>query len=102
MTLSFDQQDLEAIMKCQLAAAAKLKKATAEANGIGHSMWVTHGLICDPSNNAVTGAEHARHAAAHAVHLVSAELAARLKCAADLYGATDMWASEDIERESLT
>jgi hypothetical protein len=75
----------------QIAAAATV------AEGVSSSMWINHGLICAPTNIAVSNAELARTNACAGMQAVSTDLAEKLNIAATQYDQTDAQAGDKID-----
>ena len=80
----------------QSAAAAQIAAATV-ADGVSSSMWVNHGLICAPTNIAVSNAELARTNACAGMQSTSTGLAERLNISATQYDQTDAQAGDKID-----
>ncbi|BBX75181.1 ESX-1 secretion-associated protein [Mycobacterium shinjukuense] len=69
--------------------ADQIGSATRVTNGIGHDVWVAHGVASAYSNRAVDKAESARRAAGEALQAAAKGLAANLRTAAAAYHRTD-------------
>ena len=81
----------------QSAAAAQIAAAATVADGVGSSMWVNHGLICAPTNIAVSNAELARTNACAGMESTSIGLAEKVNIAATQYDQTDAQAGDKID-----
>ncbi|WP_193044637.1 ESX-1 secretion-associated protein [Mycolicibacterium baixiangningiae] len=73
----------------QAEAAAGIETASTVTDGLGVAMWMTHGIICAPSNAAMGATESARDAACAAMKSVSNDLSTKLGTAAERYEGTD-------------
>jgi Excreted virulence factor EspC, type VII ESX diderm len=80
----------------QHAVAAQTAAAALAAGGVSTSMWVNHGLICAPTNIAVSNAELARRNACLGIQSTSTDLAEKLDNAATQYDQTDAQARDKI------
>jgi hypothetical protein len=81
----------------QSAAAAQIAAAAIVADGVSTSMWVNHGLICAPTNIAVSNAELTRTNACVGMQSTSTGLAEKLNIAAMQYEQTDGQAGNKID-----
>lgn len=97
MELRVTSQYLRELADKQDLAAGQIGSAGKAARGIGTKLWVTHGVVCGATNEAVTHAEAARRAAAHAMRGVSTDLAAKLRDAARHYDGTDVEAATNLD-----
>jgi predicted metal-dependent HD superfamily phosphohydrolase len=93
---------LEKLASTQDDAAQSIGSAATAPSGIAYQIWVTHGLICGPCAQAVTGAENARSDAVAAVQADSAGLAAKLRSAEAMYEGTDHQASENLDKQVVS
>lgn len=89
--------DLDTLAAGPEQAATFLGNAAVAADGIGASVWLTHGLICGTANAAVNTAEDVRRDAVVAVQKAVQQLAGDLHAAADAYTGTDQRSGEDLE-----
>ncbi len=89
--------DLDTLAAVPAQAATFLGKAAVAADGIGKSVWLTHGLICGTANAAVNTAEDVRRDAVVAVQKAVQQLVGDLHAASDAYAGTDQRSGEDLD-----
>jgi alkylation response protein AidB-like acyl-CoA dehydrogenase len=99
--LSVTPKHVEEMAKKQDQAAEKIAKGAKAADGLGTSMWVSHGPICGYNNTAVEKAEVARRTAAVALQTVCTDLAAGLRAGNAMYASTDHQSEEQIDKQVL-
>jgi Excreted virulence factor EspC, type VII ESX diderm len=80
----------------QQAAAGRITVANQAAQNVAGSLWSTHGVVCAPTNIAMSTAETARKAAGAVLWKVSTELSEKLTNAADNYDNVDSQEGQDI------
>jgi hypothetical protein len=90
-------EHLRGLSAKQSAAAAQIAAAATVADGVSTSMWVNHGLICAPTNIAVSNAELTRTNACVGMQSTSTGLAEKLNIAATQYDQTDGQAGDKID-----
>ena len=78
-------------------AATQIAAAATVADDVSTSMWVNHGLICAPTNIAVSNAALARTNACAGMQSTSTGLAEKLNIAATQYDQTDAQAGDKID-----
>src|SRR5215813_3375724 len=77
----------------------KTASAAGVASGISTDLWVTHGVICEKSNRALTDAEAARRSLVEAMQSFAHQLALKLGTAADAYSSTDQEMAANIDKQ---
>lgn len=97
-TLTVTPDYLERLAAFQDHASEDAASAARVARGIGHAVWVTHGLISGDSNRALISAEVARRRAVEAIQASAVELADWLRHSADAYRETDHDAAWQLNR----
>ncbi|WP_287039507.1 ESX-1 secretion-associated protein [Mycobacterium sp.] len=97
--LTFTAEELTKLAAAQELAANQLGKASSDANEVGHSTWITHGLICGATKSPLTEVEHARRAAGKALSAVSVDMAAKLRTAVELYSGTDQVSADNLSNQ---
>ena len=80
-------------------AARGISSAVMAVQGVGDSMTKTHGLMCAVTSAAVTAAETERATAGNRTAGVSAELAAKLRHAAEKYDETDLAEKQKLDNQ---
>lgn len=90
---------LEGLANKQDEAAGRIGSATKATDGIGKKVWVSHGLVCAPTNEAVKDAEAARRRAGQAMRAVSTDLAVKLRKAAEKYKGSDLAAASNLDNQ---
>ncbi|MEE6178174.1 ESX-1 secretion-associated protein [Mycobacterium sp. 050134] len=80
-------------------AVNNIAKGAEAPAGIGVQVWITHGILCGPSAEAVREAEGDREAAFAVVREVSAALAEDLRTAAKAYQGADQNAASGLNHE---
>ncbi|MBJ7341933.1 ESX-1 secretion-associated protein [Mycolicibacterium sp.] len=88
---------LDDIAAKQGTAAGILKVAGETVNDLTDSVWGTHGVVCAPSNLAVSALERARDAAAAKLWHMSHDLSERLGESSANYNNADWLAGRDID-----
>jgi Excreted virulence factor EspC, type VII ESX diderm/EspA/EspE family len=79
--------------------ATDIRSAGRTTRETARNVWFSHGLVCAPTNAAVTGAVSARSTAAGTMQGTSSVLASRLDASAGLYDSTDQQQRNQVEGE---
>ncbi|MGV9797758.1 ESX-1 secretion-associated protein [Mycobacterium sp. NPDC003449] len=83
----------------QAEAASKIDTAKSVTDGSSGDVFKTHGLVCSATAMALKSAELSRRNAAEKMHLISTDLAVKLKSAATEYEATDQQGAGNLDSQ---
>jgi len=100
--LAVSPEYLERLAENQDAAEKSIGDAATEPSGTGYQVWVTHGVICGASAQAITKAVKVRTDAVSNTQAVSAQLAKKLRSAEAAYERTDSQAAENLDRQVVS
>ncbi|MDH6198004.1 hypothetical protein M2272_004663 [Mycobacterium frederiksbergense] len=78
-------------------AASTIETAKSATDGSAGHLFQTHGLVCSPTAMALKSAELSRRNAAEKMHLISTDLAVKLRAAATDYQNTDQQEAGNLD-----
>lgn len=90
---------LERLAENQDGAQKTLGDAASEPSDTGYQVWITHGVICGASAQAITNAVEVRTHAVKNTQAVSTHLAEMLRKAKAAYEVTDSQAAENLDSQ---
>ena len=99
-SLRVDPGNLPELATAQDEAASSLEEAAAAPPDLSFQVWVTHGLLCGASAQALKAVKTARDGAFSATKTVSTTLASNLREAEAVYESTDQQAAESLSDEA--
>ena len=92
---------LQALASKQTDASAEAESASKKGSGFTDAVWMSHGMLSEPSNSAFSRAEDARQDACEAIQKAIDELATKLCAAADIYQGVDQDAGDIISGDGI-